>query len=80
MFLRVSISSIIDLLFFFFPPRAVQLESQHSAAVASNLGTPVSRSFFLFPFGHAGETHREDMKTLNSLHQLKHGVLTKRNT
>lgn len=48
MFLRVSISSIIDLLFFFFPLlHAVQLESQHSAAVASNLGTPVSRSFFI---------------------------------
>lgn len=41
MFLPVSISSIIDFL-----PCTVQLESQHSAAVVSNLGAPVSTCFY----------------------------------
>lgn len=40
-FLPVSISSIID-----FIPCATQLDSQHSAAVVSNLGAPVSTCFY----------------------------------
>lgn len=68
------------LAFFFFPsPRCSAGVSAFSSCCIQSRNSSV-QIFFLFPFGHAGETHREDMKTLNSLHQLKHGVLTKRNT